>query len=811
MIASNTIKKMTVYGGEATYKEQPTTSAYTKGVVPLDTLPAQWWNWLWNTITTAEASTYDMIDSIYKELVSVLTAAGYTVDASQNVQVKNAIQKLIDDKVGSLSDLKTTAKTTLQAAVNELVTNIGALSGLTTTSKDTVVAAINSIKSELTSEMTDRKAEDAKLIPLAQKGVADGVATLDSTGRIPYAQLPESAMEYKGMWDATTNTPTLIDGTGDTGDFYLVSKASDAGTSVTFGTGNTQEFQVNDRVIYDGSKWQRLRAGILITVDDKLDLSSKNPVQNRVVSDRLNDLRGCLRITSYSATGIFDMPTVSMLVDDGYGNPVPSTFASAQEVPAVLIQGPRHSEYLIHTANKEVLLYGVPAGQPLITVDTHTLPGYIILVFRGSSTDRARLYILDLSCMGTVFERIYDGMLAGVSMDTVPVGDLPQQMLVWVLIFTTGEFITGTFNTYDSVSNTSGPWTCPVIRSALDDGASIESIRTSVVPNSDATYNVHVNVEVYKTDRYGYTNNTLLTLNAGGTLIASFPEDFPRITYQSLSAARVISPATFNSKAKHKPFGSDTVFVRTMQIPPARGNGHGYGYGTDGSDMPAGHWVRDDQDTSSGMSYLNSTRRFKHVESVLYIFDAQETETEEGYLPLLFQYRLPLPRAIYFDRYIVGENYWVDAETGNMGARSDRGGMTVIPDRKNNRLIVAYTEGNRLLFSIVEDGQITQIIPIPPPGAAALEMSVETTGQGHVYGPYAVFVCAEGVAVLDTRDMSFDIPTGLFGEEGDIQSVFMKNEGIIVYGGQDVFWIKYDQGEEPYLWTKYVQGVGPYL
>ena len=31
-------------------------------------------------------------------------------------------------------------------------------------------------------------------------GSANGIATLDANGRIPYSQLPESAVEYKGGW-----------------------------------------------------------------------------------------------------------------------------------------------------------------------------------------------------------------------------------------------------------------------------------------------------------------------------------------------------------------------------------------------------------------------------------------------------------------------------------------------------------------------------------------------------------------------------------------------------------------------------------
>lgn len=97
-------------------------------------------------------------------------------------------------------------------------------------------------------------------IPITEKGAANGVATLDANGRIPYSQLPESAMEYKGTWDASTNTPTLVDGTGTNGDFYIVS----ADGTVTFSAGRTFTFYVNDRVIYDGSvdEWVRLPASV---------------------------------------------------------------------------------------------------------------------------------------------------------------------------------------------------------------------------------------------------------------------------------------------------------------------------------------------------------------------------------------------------------------------------------------------------------------------------------------------------------------------------------------------------------------------
>jgi len=83
-------------------------------------------------------------------------------------------------------------------------------------------------------------------------GLANGVATLDSGGKIPASQLPSSVMEYKGTWNASTNTPTLADGTGDNGDVYLVSVA---GTQ-NLGSGNIT-FAVGDWVVYNGTIWQK--------------------------------------------------------------------------------------------------------------------------------------------------------------------------------------------------------------------------------------------------------------------------------------------------------------------------------------------------------------------------------------------------------------------------------------------------------------------------------------------------------------------------------------------------------------------------
>jgi hypothetical protein len=82
--------------------------------------------------------------------------------------------------------------------------------------------------------------------------VANGVPKLDSNGKILVSQLPNSVMEYKGTWDAATNTPTLANGTGNQGDVYLCNVAG----TVDFGAGAIA-FVVSDQAIYSGSIWQK--------------------------------------------------------------------------------------------------------------------------------------------------------------------------------------------------------------------------------------------------------------------------------------------------------------------------------------------------------------------------------------------------------------------------------------------------------------------------------------------------------------------------------------------------------------------------
>ena len=84
-------------------------------------------------------------------------------------------------------------------------------------------------------------------------GVANGVATLDSSGQVPLSQIPPLGdLNYQGTWNATTNSPTLTSSVGTKGFYYVVSVA---GTTTLNGI---SDWQIGDWAVFNGSVWQKI-------------------------------------------------------------------------------------------------------------------------------------------------------------------------------------------------------------------------------------------------------------------------------------------------------------------------------------------------------------------------------------------------------------------------------------------------------------------------------------------------------------------------------------------------------------------------
>ena len=86
-------------------------------------------------------------------------------------------------------------------------------------------------------------------------GVANGVATLDSAGTVPTSQLPAAvlgALNYQGVWNASTNTPTLTSSVGTKGYYYVVDVAGSTDLN------GITDWKIGDWAVYNGTVWQKI-------------------------------------------------------------------------------------------------------------------------------------------------------------------------------------------------------------------------------------------------------------------------------------------------------------------------------------------------------------------------------------------------------------------------------------------------------------------------------------------------------------------------------------------------------------------------
>jgi len=162
-------------------------------------------------------------------------------DHSTGLTIKTGV--IVDGQISAsaaISLSKLAALTASRALVSDGSGVISA-SSVTSTELGYVSGVTSAIQTQLNAKVDD-----------SEKGANNGVATLDAGGKVPASQLPNSLMDYLGTWAASTNTPTLANGTGNAGDIYV---ASDVGT-VDFGAGNIT-FAAGDWVIYSGSIWEK--------------------------------------------------------------------------------------------------------------------------------------------------------------------------------------------------------------------------------------------------------------------------------------------------------------------------------------------------------------------------------------------------------------------------------------------------------------------------------------------------------------------------------------------------------------------------
>lgn len=166
---------------------------------------------------------------------------------------------------------------------------------------------------------------------LGNIGIANGIASLGSDGKLSASQIPSSltgAVVFKGTWDASTNTPTLADGSGTAGWQYAVS----VGGTINLGSGSIT-FVAGDNVIYNGTIWQRIPAS---TVAAAGTLTGTTLASNVVTSSLTSvGVLANLSVTnpiSGSITGNAGTVTNGVYTNGSYADPTWITSLAASKV-----------------------------------------------------------------------------------------------------------------------------------------------------------------------------------------------------------------------------------------------------------------------------------------------------------------------------------------------------------------------------------------------------------------------------------------------------------------------------------------------
>ena len=99
------------------------------------------------------------------------------------------------------------------------------------------------------STITNLTSDLAAKEPIASIGTNGHAAGPLVGGLIPIAQIPFAATQYLGLYNATTNTPAILNGSGTAGDFYIANVTGNAYAPVNVTV-------ANQIVVYNGATWQ---------------------------------------------------------------------------------------------------------------------------------------------------------------------------------------------------------------------------------------------------------------------------------------------------------------------------------------------------------------------------------------------------------------------------------------------------------------------------------------------------------------------------------------------------------------------------
>lgn len=160
--AQNAPQEYMIPPGGVPAMEQP---EYQNGVIPLDTLPAAWWNWLLYTITEQEKRMVRFFNSIFNEFRNLLTTGGIqSFDETVNNQLVTAIQAITCTPATTQTAGAIKAGTAYGTLAVDGTTGVATMNGAGTGQFNTIAQnitdAINELDSDIGTEANNRTSAD---------------------------------------------------------------------------------------------------------------------------------------------------------------------------------------------------------------------------------------------------------------------------------------------------------------------------------------------------------------------------------------------------------------------------------------------------------------------------------------------------------------------------------------------------------------------------------------------------------------------------------------------------------------------------
>lgn len=258
MIPENPIETMHVYAAESQYLKGPDPAAQAAGTVPLDTLPADWWNWLWQEITKRINEASKAVGSIHTEILSVLQAASITpseVSTSDLLKAIRAITRTIGNGniAGAVKSSTESGYVAIDSNGYMSPNGMGIPTTLNTTAKQ-IVGAINEVLASLN---TYKTSTDDALTGLTNSKAPNNHASTDTTygtgsdSKYGHVKLSDSTSSTSGVSGGIAATPAAVKAVKDSLTSNVTSLTASisgkapkmhASTATTYGTGTSSQW-----------------------------------------------------------------------------------------------------------------------------------------------------------------------------------------------------------------------------------------------------------------------------------------------------------------------------------------------------------------------------------------------------------------------------------------------------------------------------------------------------------------------------------------------------------------------------------------